>query len=1047
MGKDKPTRSWVYKTDKEGEIRLRNSAQKISGAELYLVDGVPKVPLGTLVIRETKAPEGYEASNATWIVTFTADAKGDVVRNFYNGASGANINNMTYLGKAAISVGNAATEGSAAIAEEVSNPTISTTALDAATKLHEGFWKKEQLSIIDTVKLDKLVQGQTYRIKGVLMDKASGQSLKDAKGREITQELTFKANANTVSQSLSFSVDKEIAKDKEIVVFEKLYWINSTGEELRASHEDLADANQTVSYPEIQTSAKDKVSGGHEGCVSEKVTIVDRVSYSKLIKGHSYTMRGSLYDKETGEALLDENGKEISAEKSFTAASSDGSLELEFTVSGSVLEGKSIVVFEDAYTEGKQVASHADLTDEEQTVSYPKIRTSARDDITEGKDGYAGEKVTITDTVSYQGLKSGKEYEITGILMDKATGKAITDENGKAVRGSTKFTAEESRGEAEVHFTCEGSLVEGKDVVVFEEMKNVKDDSKVAEHKDINDEDQLVTYPKIRTTATDAGTEDHEGLAEGLVVIKDVVKYEKLKVGQSYTMTGSLMNKASGEAILDAEGKAITVSREFVPTERDGEVTIRFEVPSELVEGKHVVAYETCSRDGKEVAVHADLEDENQTVTYPKVRTTATDVKTQTHYAAMEDSITLKDLVSYEGLEPGKTYVLETVLMNRNTEEVIPVTSVRNTVAEESGAGSATETVEVLTTSFVPEEESGRVEVSFSVNKADLMGSAAVVFEKVYNVNEEGEKKDLIGKHEDLSDEEQTVYIPEIHTTALDDLTKEHEGLASGVVKINDRVSYKGLKVGEEYTVSGSLMDKASGKAMLDQKGNAITATATFIAEAIDGDVQVTFEVPAELVAGKKVVAFESVKYQGLEIAVHADIEDEDQTVSYPKIQTSAKIKGAKSAEKSSDMTVVDTVSYENLIIGKEYEVEGLLMDKSTGEAYTVDGKEISAKAKFTPTQTSGMIELSFHFDGSSISEEKQLVAFETLKQNGLTVAEHKDLNDDEQTVGVTLPEKSETVKGSVKTGDDGRILTWLSLFALSMVGIGLLFYKRRKAR
>ncbi len=854
-------------------------------------------------------------------MTFTEGSDGKVVRTFYNG------NGEKLDAASKIDVGNETTPGTAAISEPVSTPEISTTALDKSTQLHEGFWKADKVAVVDTVRISKIVPGQTYVIRGTLYDKDTGSALLDENGEKITKECTFTADAETTAQTLTFAVDKDIAKEKEIVVFEKLYWVNETDDErtevLRATHEDLEDADQTVVYPEISTTATDSTTGTHEGNASkETVTIVDSVKYNKLIAGNTYTVKGTLYDKETGEILTDEDGNAVTAEKTFEAPASSGTVEIEFTVKGSVLEGKSVVAFEDAYREGRLIATHCDIEDEAQTVTYPEIHTSACDDITGEDEGYAGTTVNITDTVTFKKLTVGNTYTLTGTLMDKATNEAITDEDGNAVTGSTTFTASESEGSIEVHFSCDGSLVEGKDVVVFEEMENTSDDVTVAEHKDIEDENQLVTYPKLRTTATDGITEGHEGLAEGTVTINDAVKYSKLKVGETYKVTGTLMDKATGKAILDENGNMITATKEFVPEERDGEVIITFEVSAKLVEGKHVVAFEDCTREEKEIAIHADIEDEDQTVTYPKVRTTATDVDTDTHYSAMEDTITLKDVVSYEGLVPGNTYVLETVLMNRNTVEVIPVsiasdkadadtegtedteavedtkeesinTDVDSDVKIDDGAETEAEDktdtsddkVMLVTTTFVPEEENGTVEVTFSVDKTKLSGTAAVVFEKVYNVDEDGEAKDLIGKHEDLEDEDQTVYIPEIHTTALDAATNQHEGLADGTVKINDRVYYKALKVGEKYTVTGTLMNKDTNEAILDADGNAVTATTTFTAETTDGDVLVTFEVPSELVAGKKVVAFETVSYEGLEIAIHADIEDEDQTVSYPKIE------------------------------------------------------------------------------------------------------------------------------------------------------------------
>lgn len=84
-----------------------------------------------------------------------------------------------------------------------------------------------------------------------------------------------------------------------------------------------------------------------------------------------------------------------------------------------------IVVFETLYTEGKEVGIHAEIGDEAQTVYLPKIRTHAKDGITKIDHTEALPKATIIDTVIYSSLLPGKEYTVTGTLMNKVTGEAV----------------------------------------------------------------------------------------------------------------------------------------------------------------------------------------------------------------------------------------------------------------------------------------------------------------------------------------------------------------------------------------------------------------------------------------------------------------------------------------------------------------------------------------------------------------------------------------------------------------------------------------------
>jgi len=130
--------------------------------------------------------------------------------------------------------------------------------------------------------------------------------------------------------------------------------------------------------------------------------------------------------KETGEKLLID-GKEVTAEKTFTAKNASGSIELEFTFDASTLQGTSIVVFETLYHNNLEVAVHADIEDQGQTIDFVDIRikTTAKDKERGGKEASANKAVTIVDTVEYKDLIVGQEYTVKGILMNKATEEAL----------------------------------------------------------------------------------------------------------------------------------------------------------------------------------------------------------------------------------------------------------------------------------------------------------------------------------------------------------------------------------------------------------------------------------------------------------------------------------------------------------------------------------------------------------------------------------------------------------------------------------------------
>ena len=373
---------------------------------------------------------------------------------------------------------------------EVENvhPEIGTTAKDQDTGTNQGI-AKEQTTIIDTVEYTNVNPGTEYTIKGVLMNKETGEPLL-VDGKQVTAEKTFTPEASEGSIELAFTFDSSALKGNAVVVFESLY----EGEIEAAVHADINDEGQTVEFPEhkIHTTAIDKDTGKHQGIAKEQTTIVDTVDYTGLIPGLEYTLKGELMRKDTGE-VFEVNGEPVTAEKTFTAETSEGSIDLEFTFDSSALKGDAVVVFEHLYAQETEVAAHTDLTDEGQTVEFPKheIHTTAKDKETGTQQGIAKKDVTIVDTVKYTGLIPGQEYTVKGILMLKETGEPLLVD-GKQVTAEKTFTPETSEGSVDVEFTFDASELNNKNVVVFESL--YAQETEVAAHTNINDEGQTVSY-------------------------------------------------------------------------------------------------------------------------------------------------------------------------------------------------------------------------------------------------------------------------------------------------------------------------------------------------------------------------------------------------------------------------------------------------------------------------------------------------------------------------------------------------------------------------
>ncbi|MED2635034.1 VaFE repeat-containing surface-anchored protein [Bacillus thuringiensis] len=310
---------------------------------------------------------------------------------------------------------------------------------------------------------------------------------------------------------------KEVVKgktdDKGIAKFEKLPFGKYTYKETVAPKGyvlneetfsfEIKENGQIIKHivkdekiPSIKTTATDKTDGTKEMHTSKSVTIQDKVEYKDLQVGKEYTVKGKLMNKETNKPLLID-GKEVTAETKFTAKEKNGFVTLDFTFVGAEQQGREVVVFEDLLHEGQVIATHADINDVGQTVRFvePSIKTTATNKADGSKELDASKSVTIQDKVEYKDLIVGKEYVVKGKLMDKATNKPLLVD-GKEVTVESKFTAKEKNGSIILDFTCNASALQGKEVVVFEEL--YQDNILIAIHAEIEDKGQTVKFKEVK---------------------------------------------------------------------------------------------------------------------------------------------------------------------------------------------------------------------------------------------------------------------------------------------------------------------------------------------------------------------------------------------------------------------------------------------------------------------------------------------------------------------------------------------------------------------
>ena len=842
------------------------------------------------------------------------------------------------------------------------------------------------VTLTDHVAYKNLDTDKTYTLTGTLYVKDG-----DALTEMMTETVDFQPTETSGTQDVTFTFDASELVGKSVVAFEEL----SVNGEFCAEHKDKDDENQTVTFPGIQTTARDNVTEDHVSNATDSITIVDTVAYTGLKKGDTYTVTGTLMDAETGEAALDDDGNAITASKEFTAPTADGNIDITFTFAGVSLAGKTLVAFEQIDHDGKKYAVHADINDKGQTVYIPKIRTKALDANTGLNQVKADSNVTVVDTVTYTHLLPGKTYVMKGVLMTSA-GNALMV-NGKTITASTEFVPTTPDGTVDVTFNFDASEIGGRKLVVYEYLE--LDGNTVASHTDISDTDQTIYVPKLRTTIFDSENGSHNSAADEDITLIDTVRYNGVEIGRRYTVVGTLVDKETGNALLDDAGNKITASNEFVAEKINGTIDVTFKFSGVCLAGKTTVAFEDMYSEGKKVAVHAALRDEGQTEYFPLVHTTATSNDTKDHVVGANEKVTITDQVALKALKLGTEYTLSGTLMNAKTGKPIMVNG--NTITARR--------------TFTADAHEMTIPLTYTLNASELAGTTTVVFENLYSDGA------LLAAHADLEDAEQTVYIPEIHTTAKDQTTKINHTEANKTATIIDTVSYTNLLPGREYTVSGTLMDKETGKAVLAD-GKEITASTIFTPEKSKGSVDIIFTFDASVVAPKTVVAFETLTYKKIQIAVHADITDKDQTVYIPKVYTTAIADDTKDhvTEAKKDVTIVDTVSYEGLEVDREYTVKGVLMNKATGENITVNGEKVTASATFTPKEKNGTVDVTFTFDGSAL-EDTMIVVFETLYTEGKEVGIHAEIGDEAQTV--YLPKIRTNAKDGITKIDHSEAL------------------------
>lgn len=605
------TRTWVTKTiaetDSEGAVhyvtRLADK-YKVSGDSFYTQAGKNVLPLGTLTVEETKAPDGYLLDGAY----MQADGSEEQIKGLYvtqivedgdlavlSGSNQYKVSDKVIRGgvkiqKRDLETGDTSGQGSATLKDAE----FSITSLNDSPVLVEGkLYKKNDvvkkirtgIDGIASTSADLLPHGK-YRIEeteapeGYLTDGAKPIDFSITENGKIV-DLTGKDTSiyNQVKRGDIEGVKIGAGTHQRLADVPFRITSKTTGE----SHVIVTDKNGQFSTSSDWASHKHNTNAGQ----TSEDGIWFGVSEPDDSKG------ALLYDTYIIEELRCESNEGF----------------------------KLIPPFEIIVSRNNLVIDLGTLTDDyEEEISIHTTATS--------KDGeksiVAGKEATIIDTVKLDGLKKGTKYQLKGWQMLKEENAELVID-GKRVENSYTFTADDKDMKIEMEYTFNASALGGKNLVTFEELYDMTDKEnpkKVAEHKNINDEGQTVLITeriiKIHTTATDRdGKKEIEPDKD--VTIIDTVTLDGLEVGVKYQLVGWQMIKDENAELI-INGERVENDYTFTADSEHMEVQIAFTFDASELAGKELVTYEELydlsnPDEPKKVTEHKDIDDKGQTVT------------------------------------------------------------------------------------------------------------------------------------------------------------------------------------------------------------------------------------------------------------------------------------------------------------------------------------------------------------------------------------------------------------------------------------------------
>lgn len=956
---------------------------------------------------------------------------------------------------------------------------------DAVNTIFNGknakFTANDQIE--DTITYSGLVAGETYTVVGNIYkngDTSFAHSFGEAR------KVFTASHSGTVVNTFDFdSTGLSTTANTKLVVTEKIYegdfGEGATLDESKKvmEHVDLNDAAQTITYtndPLVNTKAT---------LSDDQKTITDVVSYFGLTAGGSYTITTTALDLTTGDYLKDSSNQKVVKKAVFTAGEGGkGTTAVTFTGYNLSTEGQHVVVIFESVAKTSApdtvVVKHEDENDALQTV-----KIGADSNVTTVATSGTGSKYldavdgeTIKDTVNVTDLKGGMRYTARATLYDATAGKMVTNSENKILTWTEGFQADGS-GKGSVVVTIanfSASDKAGHTLVVYEDILD-GNGAVIAQHADDSDADQTVKVNTVGITTVLGNSDGSKNVeSSSTMTLADKITYSGLVPGNNYYMVSTLVDKATGEILKDSNGnQAVTKSTIFTANSTGsnvGTATFTFANMASAMSGKTIVAYNDVYRVLDNTAQGAsitsatktellgsekDLENKDQTVVVDAtididdvtIKTVAKSADGKKEIPLATNS-TIKDTVSYKGLIPGKTYTLTADVYDTSTQQ------------------RAVGYTKIVTMDFTAADKGeGDVVMTIDLNTTEIAGHKLVVYETLKL------KDDVIAEHRDLTDADQTVtvnndYQASIDTVATDKASGGKTLPVSSGANILDTVKYDGLDTKQSYTLVTTVYDKATGGKVDSIK----EVTTTFKPESSSGTIEVTIPVDGtKFTDGQSLVVYEELKTTSktnssssssstdsktVTVAIHKDLSDADQTVTFVKMSTYLTGDGtsSKTVHVGTDGYAIDTASFTGLTPGKTYVITTQLLDiANNAGAVTLDtnantnsqasGSAVATRTmEFTPTTANGSIAMQINVNTTGL-QGHSLVAIATVtdKASGAIVATHNNTSNTDQTI--TVQTRVEAQTGVTRNAWIFGLMALVMVGACGSYGLGVLSDKK----